>query len=167
MHSNADIPDSQLTDYEKFLLSLNQTMNADPDQLFSRLVCPRKLDPKTPYTAFVVPAFETGRLAGLNQDTSTTHAQMPAWDLNGAKGPLPVYYEWSFTTGENEDFESLVKLLQPQPMDPRVGIRDMDCSRPGIVKTEDPSQEIPGTSPQLIGLEGALKSPDTVSTVSS
>ncbi|HTS45756.1 MAG TPA: hypothetical protein VMH01_15255 [Puia sp.] len=165
MHSNADIPDSQLTDYEKFLLSLNQTMNADPDQLYSRLICARKLDPKTPYTAFVVPAFETGRLAGLNQDTSTTHAQMPSWDNNGAKGPLPVYYEWSFTTGENEDFESLVKLLQPQPMDPRVGIRDMDCSRPGFVRAEDPSQEIPGTSPQLIGLEGALKSPDTVSTV--
>ena len=165
MHSNADIPDSELTDYEKFLLSLNQTMNADPDQLYSRLICPRKLEAKTPYTAFVVPAFETGRLGGLNQDTSATHAQMPSWDNNGAKGILPVYFEWSFTTGENEDFESLVKLLQPQPMDPRVGIRDMDCSRPGFVKAEDPSQEIPGTMPRLIGLEGALKSPDTVSTV--
>ncbi len=164
MHSNANIADSEMTDYVKFLLSLNQTMNADPDQLYSRLICPRKLDPNTAYTAFLVPAFETGRLAGLQQDTSTTQAQLPSWDNSGAKGALPVYFEWSFSTGENEDFESLVKLLKPQPMDPRVGIRDMDCSRPGFVKAEDPTQEIPGTSPSIIGLEGALKSPDTVST---
>ena len=83
MHSNANIPDSEMTDYVKFLLSLNQTMNADPDQLYSRLICPRKLDPKTPYTAFLVPAFETGRLAGLSQDTSKTPAQMPSWDSGG------------------------------------------------------------------------------------
>ena len=38
MHSNADIPDSQLTNYEQWLLSLNQTMNADPDQLYCRLM---------------------------------------------------------------------------------------------------------------------------------
>ena len=34
--------------------------------------------------------------------------------------------------GENEDFESLVKLLEPRPMDKRVGIRDMDGSKPGF-----------------------------------
>ncbi len=164
MHSNANLPDSEMTDYVKFLLSLNQTMNADPDQLYSRLICPRKLDANTSYTAFLVPAFETGRLAGLQLDTTTTHAQLPSWDNTGAHGVMPVYFEWSFSTGENENFESLVKLLHPQPMDPRVGIRDMDCSRPGFVKAEDPTQEIPGTSPSIIGLEGALKSPDTVST---
>ena len=165
MHSNADIPDSELTDYEKFLQQLNQTMNADPDQLYSRLICPRKLDPNTAYHAFLVPAFETGRLAGLQADTTATIAQLPSWDKNGAKGDMPVYFEWYFRTGQEEDFEYLVKLLEPRPMDSKVGIRDMDASRPGFVQAEDFTKEIPGTMPPILGLEGVLKSPSTVSTV--
>lgn len=165
VHSNADIPDADLSDYEKFLLSLNTTVNDDPDQVFSRLISPRKLEPNTAYYAFLIPSFETGRLAGLEQPTAGVNAQSPSWDNNGAKGEMPVYYEWYFRTGANVDFEALVKLLQPRPMDPRVGIRDMDCSRPGFVRAEDNTQEIPGTQPPIIGLEGALKSPSTVSTV--
>lgn len=164
VHSNADIPDSDLSDYERFLLSLGQTMNEDPDQLYCRIMSPRKLEPNTAYSAFVIPAFETGRLAGLELPTATTNAQLPSWDANGAKGEMPVYYEWFFRTGVNADFESLVRLLEPRPMDPRVGIRDMDSHRPDFVKA-DGSGELPGTKPELIGLEGALKSPSTVSTV--
>lgn len=165
MHSNADIPDSELSDYEKFLLSLNKTTNDDPDQVFCRLMSPRKMEPNTAYYAFLIPAFETGRLAGLEQPTLTTPAQMASWDNNGARGEMPVYYEWFFRTGTNADFESLVKLLEPRAMDPRVGIRDMDCSRPGFVRADNPALELPATSPAIIGLEGALKSPSTVSTV--
>ncbi len=165
MHSNADIPDNELSDYEKFLLSLNKTTNDDPDQVYSRLMSPRKLDPNTAYYAFLIPAFETGRLAGLEQPTVTVNAQMASWDNNGARGEMPVYYEWFFRTGTNADFESLVKLLQPRPMDPKVGIRDMDCSRPGFVRADNPALEVSGTQPPIIGLEGALKSPSTVSTV--
>ena len=163
VHSNADIPDSELSDYEKFLLSLNTTTTNDPDQLYCRLMSPRKLEPKTAYVAFLIPAFETGRLAGLGQPTDTTHAQQASWDDTGARGEMPVYYEWSFKTGVDEDFESLVRLLEPRVMDPKVGIRDMDCHAPGFVKA-DSSGELPGTSPPIIGLEGALRSPDTVST---
>jgi hypothetical protein len=164
VHSNADIPDSELSDYEKFLLSLNQTVNDDPDQLYCRLMSPRKLEPNTAYAAFVIPAFETGRLAGLEQPTATINAQLPSWDDNGARGEMPVYYEWFFQTGVAADFESLVRALEPRPMDARVGIRDMDCHRPDFVKA-DGSGELPGTKPDIIGLEGALKSPNTVSTV--
>lgn len=164
VHSNADIPDSELSDYERFLLSLGQAMNDDPDQLYCRLMSPRKLEPNTAYSAFVIPAFETGRLAGLELPTATVNAQLPSWDANGAKGEMPVYYEWFFRTGVNADFESLVRLLEPRPMDPHVGIRDMDCHRPDFVKA-DGSGELPGTQPALIGLEGAIKSPSTVSTV--
>lgn len=164
VHSNADIPDSELSDYERFLLSLGQTMNEDPDQLYCRLMSPRKLEPSTAYYAFIVPAFESGRLAGLELPTDTVNAQLASWDESGAKGEMPVYYEWFFQTGVNADFESLVRLLEPRPMDPRVGIRDMDCHQPDFTKA-DGSGELPGTSPQLIGLEGALKSPSTVSTV--
>lgn len=161
VHSNADIPDSELSDYERFLLSLGKTMNDDPDQLYCRLMSPRKLEPNTAYSAFVIPAFETGRLAGLELPTGTVNAQLPSWDANGAKGEIPVYYEWFFRTGVNADFESLVRLLEPRPMDPRVGIRDMDCHRPDFVKA-DGSGELPGTKPERIGLEGAVKSPSTV-----
>jgi len=164
VHSNADIPDSDLSDYEKFLNSLNDHSTTDPDGLYSRLMCPRHLKPNTAYTAFVVPTFETGRLAGLGQPTDTVDAQQPAWAADGTAAEMPIYYEWYFRTGETEDFESLAKLLVPRPMDPRVGIRDMDCSAPGFVKA-DGSGPLPATSPPILGLEAALKSPTTVSTV--
>jgi hypothetical protein len=164
VHSNADIPDSELSDYEKFLRSLDETVNADPDQVYCRLMSPRKLEPHTQYCAFLVPSFETGRLAGLDQPTGTTPAQQPSWGPDGARGEMPFYYEWFFRTGANADFESLVRLLEPRAMPPAVGIRDMDSHRPGFV-TADGTGELPGTSPPLIGLEGAVKSPTTTSTV--
>jgi len=164
VHNNADIPDSDLSVYEKFLLSLNKTLNDDPDQFYCRLLSPRKLEANTPYCAFLIPAFETGRLAGLEQPTAAVNAQMASWTDDGVKGEMPFYYDWSFRTGAEADFESLVKLLQPRPMDSHVGIRDMDCHRPGFVKA-DGSGELPGTKPEIIGLEGAVKSPTTVSTV--
>lgn len=165
VHSHVDIPDSELSLNELFLLSLNKTVNDDPDQIYSCLMSPRKLEPNTAYYAFVIPAFETGRMAGLEQPTEGIIAQTPSWDSDRAKNELemPVYYEWYFRTGANTDFESLVKLLERRWMDPMVGIRDMDCSKPGFMKA-DGSGPIPGTIPSNIGLEGALKSPLTKST---
>jgi len=167
VHSDADIPESDLSSLEKFLLTLNKTRNDDPDQLYCRLMSPRRLDPDTAYYAFLVPAFETGRMVGLKTDAdiSGVPAQKASWTDAGANGDMPVYYEWKFRTGAEADFESLVKLLQPRPLDPKVGIRDMDCLHPGFVQADDPSKEIPGTSPAILGLEGALKSPTAKSTV--
>ena len=166
VHSNADIPDSELLPLEQFLLSLNQVRNDDPDQLYCRLMSPRKLEPNTAYYAFVVPAFETGRIAGLQPDAdlSAIPAQEPSWNNDGSGGNMPVYFEWFFRTGANADFESLVKLLEPRAMDPRVGIRDMDCHEPGFFKA-DGTRPFPGTKPDILGLEGALKSPSTQSTI--
>jgi hypothetical protein len=163
VHSNADIPDADLGVYERFLNSLNRSVMTDPDGLFCRLMCPRHLKANTAYYAFVVPTFETGRRAGVGEPTTDIDAQQPAWGADGTAGEMPVYYEWFFRTGANEDFESLVERLTPRAMDPRVGIRDMDCSAPGFTKA-DGSGPLPATSPALIGLEGALKSPTTVST---
>ena len=39
-----------------------------PTSRYSRLVCPRRLAPSTAYHAFLMPTFETGRLAGLGLD---------------------------------------------------------------------------------------------------
>jgi len=164
VHNNNAISTDELSDYEEFLLSLNQTTNNDPDQIFSRLVCPRKLDPNTDYYAFIVPAFETGRLAGLSLVTEGVNAQLASWKSDSSELEMPVYYEWFFRTGKNEDFEYLIKLLQPRSVDPKVGIRPMDCSQPGFSKL-DGSGPVSGTRPPVIGLEGALKSPDSVSTV--
>jgi hypothetical protein len=158
------------TDFERFLESLEQRDHPNADRIVCRLACPRHLAPNTAYAAFVVPAFETGRLAGLHQDPSATPAQQPAW--SGAGGvDLPVYYRWRFSTGENEDFESLVKMLEPRPVDPRVGIRDMDGEKPGWGLTVGADiGHIPAARPgdpdpkqSVSGLEGALRSPDMVS----
>jgi hypothetical protein len=50
---------------------LGATVAADRDQAYSRLVSPRLLRPNTGYHAFVVPTFESGRLAGLGKDPVT------------------------------------------------------------------------------------------------
>jgi len=155
------------TDFEKFLRSLHELDHPNSDKIICRLICPRKLKLKTAYRAFVVPAFETGRLAGLgHKDLSAIDAQQPAWTAGAAPVDFPVYYDWYFRTGANEDFESLVKLLEPRPMDHRVGIRDMDASQPGfgMTKGADIGAIPPPERPQsIIGLEGALKAPTAVS----
>src|SRR6186713_827418 len=124
---------------------------------------PRQLEGSTEYFAFIVPAFETGRLAGLEQPTNNTNAQSASWSAAGANGEMPIYFEWQFRTGAQADFESMIKLLVPRAVDPRVGIRDMDCSDPGFVKKD--GGHFPPAAPAVIGLEGALKSPETVSTI--
>jgi hypothetical protein len=169
VHVNEAFEDE--TDFERFLESLETKDHPNSDRIICRLACPRKLDPNTAYTAFVVPAFETGRQAGLDPkaDLSQTLAQQPAWTGAGSV-QLPVYHQWSFRTGDDEDFESLVRKLEPRPVDPRVGIRDMDGEKPGWGLTEPtdiglikaPADAPAGTTVKqwVLGLEGALKAPD-------
>ncbi len=164
VHNNHAIDTEELSDYEEFLLSLNQTTNDDPDQIFSRLMSPRRLEADTDYYAFVVPAFETGRLAGLGLSSADVRAQLASWQEDSTDLEMPVYFEWYFRTGKNEDFEYLMKLLIPREIDPQVGIRPMDCSQPGFSKL-DGSGTVSGTTPSTIGLEGALRSPQTESTI--
>ncbi len=136
--------------------NLETILNANPDNASSRLLCPRKLKENTAYHAFVSPAFESGRLAGLGEEVpSTIDGQQPSW---GTGQPVqqvyPIYYRWFFRTGSKGDFEFLVDLLEPRPVDKRVGVREMDMQRPGY--------EVDGMIPPLdvMGLEGALKSPE-------
>ena len=151
--------------FEQFLKSLHDLDSPNQDKIICRLMCPRKLEPKTRYHAYVVPTFETGRKAGLGEDITDIEAQKAAWDAASANLRLPYYYEWSFSTGINEDFESLIKLLEPRVIDERVGIRDMDGSKPGfgMVNGADLGTPVPPGDPNIIGLEGALKAPSTTS----
>ena len=138
---------------------LEQTLGVNADLAYSRIVCPRKLKDNTSYHAFVVPVFETGRLAGLGLDPATApEAMQSAWGAYAGRAEdknYPYYYRWFFRTGTVGDFEFLVRLLKPRTVDKRVGTRDMDV--------QDPDGNLPGiTDPALGGvlkLGGALKVP--------
>ncbi|MDQ0847405.1 hypothetical protein [Streptomyces sp. V1I6] len=145
------------------LSALRGVLDATPDRACSRLICPRHLLPNTGYHAFLVPAFETGRLAGLGFDpaaapTAAHSAWGPDYPHRQAPGQLPYYHRWFFGTGSAGDFEYLVRLLQPGQADERVGRRDVDVQRP-------PGPKLPGiTEPAALGgvlkLGGALRVPD-------
>jgi hypothetical protein len=153
-HVSKDITGNNTRSADEAVEALENLVRANSDEALSRLICPRKLNPLTGYSAFLIPAFEVGRLAGLGQSTTGLDGLTPSW--GGGQTEYPVYYEWHFHTGERGDFEFLVRLLEPRTVDSRVGVRDMDMQRPnfGVAgMINGPSDE------PVIGLEGALKSP--------
>jgi len=169
-HFNAELAtDVVESDGDKASEAAQGVIDGAPDTACSRLLCPRKLKPTTTYHAFLVPAFESGRLAGLGHDpkplfddaANGLSATSSAWAEYGvpANRPegtyFPVYHRWYFRTSERGDFESLVRQLQPRIVDSRVGHRDLDVT--------DPAPNIAGIeSPELGGilrLGGALKAP--------
>ncbi|TAK32858.1 MAG: hypothetical protein EPO28_17485, partial [Saprospiraceae bacterium] len=168
VHINEIINNAALTDHdfsEADRSALENILKNNPDAGISRLVSPRHLEPKTPYHAFVIPAFEVGRKAGLAIEVQDTDSGTASSWTNG-QVEFPYYYEWFFRTSEAGDFETLVRRLVPRDMDSRVGIRNMDVQQPGYgvndVDTQytDPVTGI--THPEdVVGLEGALKAPTT------
>ena len=135
-------------------------IEANRDDAYSRILCPRKLAPNTAYHAFLVPVFETGRLAGLGMPfdavpSPTTSAWKDdyAGKENNAPTQFPHYYRWYFRTGAAGDFETLVQLLKPKPVDKRVGTRDLDVLDPGLNVEGEP--KLGG----VLKLGGALRVP--------
>jgi hypothetical protein len=147
------------TDMGAVLPRLQAALNGTPDVAYSRIVCPRRFKPNAAYHAFLVPVFETGRLAGLGLDPAgAPFATSSAWASYAGKpapASLPVYHRWYFRTGTEGDFEYLVRLLKPMPVDKRVGTRDVDV--------RDPGAELPGIDDADLGgvlkLGGALRVP--------
>lgn len=147
--------------------ALQAKLAMNPDLALSRVLCPRKLehrdpDPENPnnneYHAFLIPAFETGRLAGMGLDTSTTKAQEPSWTqakINNGTNPVsyPYYYTWSFQVSDGGDFESLAEKLTARVLPENIGKREMDLKDMGF-----------GIEPQgenaLSYVEGAMRHPD-------
>jgi hypothetical protein len=146
-------------DMSAVLPRLESILAQSPDAAYSRLLCPRQLEGNTAYHAFVIPTFETGRLAGIGETPETApYATASAWeDYQGRPqgSVFPFYYRWYFRTGSIGDFEYLARLLKPAPLDARVGTRDLDVTNPG--------SNVPGiTNPALGGvlrLGGALQVP--------
>jgi hypothetical protein len=136
---------------------LQSALNLNPDLAYSRLMCPRKLKPRTAYHAFVIPAYESGRRAGVGKDAAeiAAAALKIAWEAPDLE--FPYYYRWAFNTGTVGDFEYLVRLLKPKVADSRVGRRVMDMLQPGanLKWTEDPDDQLGG----ILRLGGALKVP--------
>lgn len=164
VHVNGALDDPVATDStDAALAALAEVLRTNADSACARLICPRRLAPDTAYDAFLVPAFETGRLAGLGFDPALSPAALysswgPHYPNRPAEGTLPFYHRWAFRTGTTGDFEFLVRLLRPQPSDPRVGRQDIDVHR-------SPGLGLPGiTTPAELGgvlqLGGALKLPD-------
>ena len=135
-------------------------LDTDPDSGISRIISPRKLNKSTSYQAFLIPAFETGRLAGLKEITAGVAAQESSWRTTGTsnatknvrKNTFPIYHQWEFATGELGDFETLVSVLKPVITKPESGSLPMDIQDPGfalrnVAKTK------------TLGVEGALKPP--------
>lgn len=136
--------------------SLASVLANAPGNAISRLLCPRRLDPETSYSAFLVPAFDIGVQAGLGQDVSAATASLPAWTASSTFPlTLPFYYRFDFHTSDEGDFESLVRALTPRVLPAAVGQAPMDVSQP------DPG--IPSAGGPL-GLDGALHSPATSET---
>jgi hypothetical protein len=152
------------TDHGAVETALGNALRSDADTGYSRILCPRRLRPNASYHAFLVPTFESGRLAGLGEDPTTAASfDTPAWDDTTIPGQLPYYHRWYFRTGDVGDFEYLVRLLKPQPIDSRVGLRDIDVLHPGanlkgiIDAPAAPEEERLGG---VLKLGGALRIPD-------
>jgi hypothetical protein len=76
----------------------------------SRILSARWLAPGTRWLAVLVPLYEAGRRAGLDEDIdgATGFSVTPGESLR-----LPVYDSWTFSTSTTPAFEDLVKELAP------------------------------------------------------
>lgn len=127
---------------------LRTIVETAPERAISRLLSPRRLEPYTAYTAFLVPTYERGRRAGAGEPVpDDLDALTPAWGESGSVR-LPIYFRWRFGTGAAGDFEFLVRQLEARILPPTVGLRDLDVSSPG--------DSLPAAFDRPLGLEGAL-----------
>jgi len=119
-------------------------------QVVARLLCPRRLEQRTAYTAFLVPTLEGARLSalGLAVDPNLDISQA-AWKNDGTAVELPVFYSWRFQTSETGDFESLARRIVAVALPATAGQRSMDVSLPGM--------GLPAGASQPLSVESALR----------
>jgi hypothetical protein len=115
-------------------IELANILERQPHRVISRIICPRRLEPKTKYHAFLVPSFKVGALAGLGHMdiVDTIRGTEFAWNVQESQQPieLPIYYQWEFSTGEKGDFEALASLLEAETLSDTIGLRKVDVSKP-------------------------------------
>lgn len=119
----------------------------------ARLICPRRLAAGVAYRACLVPSFSSGVAAGLGDDRAGDAPNAPAWDVDQAGTVrLPVYHEWTFTTGLSGDFENLVTRLTPADE----SVLDASAERLVDVGAPWPGDVPLSPDPQRLGVQGAL-----------
>lgn len=167
VHVNASLMNNinaNPSDKAGVIAAFESVVAANPDHASSRILCPIKLEANTAYHAFLIPTFETGRRAGLglnmkaDEAPASLFATLSAWaDYNGREEPqnFPYYHRWHFRTGTVGDFEYLVRLLQPKPVDSRVGRKDVDVQNPGSNLRGITDEALGG----ILKLGGALRIP--------
>ena len=122
-----------------------------PERILSRLVCPRVLDPDTPYIACVVPTYNVGVAAGRGLEVANNAALGAAWPTPAPDSiSLPIYHHWEFATAGTGDFKSLVTRLQSYASAPGAGTRPLDITTPGFGLTDLPADS-------QVPLGGALR----------
>lgn len=134
---------------------ITNLINQDPDQAYSRILSPRKLEANKGYHAFLIPTFESGRLTGLGLDLPPDLVATKCGWEDESTIEFPYYFRWYFRTGNVGDFEYLVNLLQPKPADKRVGSRDIDVLHPGQNLPTINDADLKG----VLKLGGALRVP--------
>lgn len=135
---------------------LQAELQKSPDSAISRIISPRRLEQNTEYQGFLIPTFETGRLAGLQQNTADTPAQQNSWNSAAfnASHPreYPFYFNWSFKTGVEGTFESLVSKLEVVESGDIEPVREADITNLGYdIEVDEKFARIQ--------IEGALKTP--------
>jgi len=119
-----------------------------PERAVSRLLAPRKLLPRTRYTALVVPTAERHWMPRESLREGEREGEARAAPLN-----LPVYFHWSFGTGVESDFPTLARRIEAKRLPPEVGRRTVSL-RDAAPRLRAMAGSIPVES---LELEGALR----------
>jgi hypothetical protein len=170
---------AHVTEESEQINNLEEILQDEPESAICRLLCPRRLQPKVKYAAFVVPTFKLGVLAGLGYHLDPNVGALElAWkgddtdkqlryykkiivdDKTVRYLKLPYYYRWEFRTGLRGDFEHLVRLLEQRKLSD-LGIRDIDCQFPGFGVRGVNRTGVDEPESHYLGMEGALQSVDT------
>lgn len=135
---------------------LQAELQKSPNAAIARIICPRRLEENIRYQAFLIPTFETGRLAGLKQDTRSTPAQLSSWNTASFSSnhhrDFPFYFNWTFKTGAEGTFESLARKLKVVGSEDIAPVRLADIQDIGYdIEVDDKFS--------TIQIEGALKTP--------
>lgn len=114
-HLNFKVAENGNSNLQAALQLIQTELSKNPNLGCSRLVSPRRLKQETKYTAFLIPAFEKGRLAGLGADVSQIESLKSSWDPGQSFLPdhYPIYYQWSFSTMAGGGFEELATKIKP------------------------------------------------------
>ena len=137
-------------------LALADVLTRQPSRCLARLLCPRRLAPRTKYHVLLIPTFEVGRRAGLRLALGDAAASLTtAWTGAALAADLrvPIYHRWTFSTGLDGDFEALVRRLKPAPLPATTGTRGLDVATPG--------GGLPAAAPGPLALGGALRAPES------